>query len=104
MGMSKIGQCPYCGDNYTFDHKCPEWISKTVYKPTTSAFIPSTTTVILITNYGEYSVTYNEVDLTMDQMFTHVIKPVLLAAGYHPDTVSSYLDHEPNLGDDNEPC
>lgn len=65
-------------------------------------FRTNTTTVILITNYGEYSVTHNEVDLTMDEMLTHVIKPVLLAAGYHPDTVSSYLDCEPNIGGEGE--
>lgn len=50
------------------------------------------TTVTIKNGHGEYSVTVDYTGVAMDDMIKDLIVPVLLATGYHPDTVKDYID------------
>ncbi len=50
------------------------------------------TTLTLTDSYGSYTITINKIDNTLGTVVQELVKPVLLAAGYHPDSVSDYLE------------
>ena len=43
---------------------------------------------------GEYSVKVDEYSMTLADMYEYVIKPLLLAAGYHPNTIDAVFGEE----------
>ena len=49
------------------------------------------TSITLYNQYGDYTISLNEDDLNMDDMFSELIKPLLLAAGYQPENIDEYL-------------
>jgi len=52
-------------------------------------------TALTLTNeFGSYSVTVNDDGLTMPVLIQRLVKPVLLAAGYHPNTVDKYFPED----------
>ncbi len=54
----------------------------------------TTTTIILINNYGKYEVSVDRVDLDIYNIMDDVIKPVLMASGFAEETIDKYLDNE----------
>lgn len=47
------------------------------------------TTISLMNEYGTYTVSIHDKDLTLEDLFATAIEPVLLAAGYHQDSINS---------------
>jgi hypothetical protein len=55
------------------------------------------TTKIQFTNcYGTYSIEMNDTDMDIDDVVINLVKPLLLAVGYHPNSVADAL------GEDND--
>lgn len=52
------------------------------------------TTVTLVNENGVYTATVYETELTIEELVGNVFRPVLLAAGYHPNNVADILDLE----------
>ena len=50
------------------------------------------TCATLETKYGKVSVAVNKTDMNIIDLFKQVIEPLLLAAGYSQETISSYFD------------
>ena len=54
--------------------------------------------ITLENEYGVYSVeTFKSTD-GIDSMFENLIAPLLLAAGYHPETIRDQFEHEKEYG------
>ena len=47
----------------------------------------ATTTITFKHEYGEYSITINEAEMTLDRVLEVLVSPVLRAAGYHFDNI-----------------
>jgi hypothetical protein len=47
------------------------------------------TTITLQTEYGTVSVTVNKNDLTIHDLIDQLVKPVIIASGYHQELVDS---------------
>lgn len=50
-----------------------------------------TTTITLKNEHGEYSVTVPGVELDMERVVEGLVKPLLLAAGYHYETLEEFF-------------
>lgn len=50
-----------------------------------------TTTITLENCYGSTTITVNKTDMDMDEVIQDLVRPMLLAVGYHRDTVEEYL-------------
>lgn len=51
------------------------------------------TKIELTTRYGKASIEVEEDDLNIDHLFEHLIEPLLLASGYHPNTIEGLFDN-----------
>ena len=47
------------------------------------------TKITLETQYGSATIAVNQDDMNISDLWEQVIEPLLLAAGYHPETVKS---------------
>ena len=48
--------------------------------------------ITLVTNYVEITIEQpNDDDLTIEEVTQELVRPLLLAAGYHPDSVEDYI-------------
>ena len=63
----------------------------TIFSPTNDAENVDTS-VTLKTEYGDYSVSVKKTGLDIHEVMDELIKPLLLAAGYHPNNINDYFD------------
>jgi len=59
-------------------------------KPKTPVTVPHTT-ITVDTHYGYVSIGVEERDMDMDSLVNSLFRPLVLAMGYHPDTVNEYF-------------
>ena len=52
------------------------------------------TKITLKNEYGVYSIEVKKEDMNIDEMFSDLIVPVLVASGYSQETVDRYLGEE----------
>jgi hypothetical protein len=52
------------------------------------------TTITLVNSYGTYSITANKDDMGIGEVCADLLEPVLLAAGYHPESVKEWVGGE----------
>jgi hypothetical protein len=50
------------------------------------------TKITFETQYGKYIVEVNKDDMHIESIMTELIIPVLIASGFHPDTISEYIN------------
>ena len=53
-----------------------------------------TTKITLENEDGVYSVETFKADMTVSEVMDDLVRPVLLAAGYHPDSIARYFEGE----------
>jgi hypothetical protein len=52
------------------------------------------TSITLSTQYGNYTISLGTDDLDMEHMIVELVVPLLLAAGYQPDTIKEWIPEE----------
>lgn len=52
---------------------------------------PAKTVISIKNEYGEYTVTVNHTDMTLDDLMQKAIEPCLCAAGYAQKTIDDYF-------------
>ena len=50
------------------------------------------TSITLSTQYGTYTISIGKEDMNMEDVMGELIRPLLLAAGYHSETISEYIE------------
>jgi len=55
-------------------------------------YIPETT-ISLKNEFGTYTISVNETDLDIVGMYEHLFKPLLLAAGYHIESIEDHFEN-----------
>jgi len=52
------------------------------------------TSITLQNCYGEYTIKINDTDMDISSVLINLVVPVLLAAGYHRNSVKEYIEVE----------
>lgn len=50
------------------------------------------TSITLSTQDGNYTISLGKDDMNMEEVMGDLIRPLLLAAGYQPETISEYIE------------
>jgi len=50
--------------------------------------------IVLTDSNGTYTVKLDREFVTLEEYIELLVKPVLLAAGFHPDSINRYIDND----------